>query len=216
MNILFVGPLWEGSTSKQRLVALEELDHHVIGVDTSPPVLPWILSLLNRVCCRLGFYWDLSDANKLLLEKILNYSFDMIWIEKGLTIKPDTLKKIKSAQPSVKLVAFSPDNMLIKGNQSLRYLRGISLYDWHITTKSFNVLELKSLGAHNVYFTVKSFDTNAYHPINLTEEEKKYWGSDVAFLGGYEKHRYEMMLALASRGVVITIWGPGWERFVKI
>ena len=25
-----------------------------------------------------------------------------------------------------------------------------------------------------------------------------------------------MMLALASRGVVITIWGPGWERFVKI
>jgi len=215
LRLLFVGPLSKGSTTRQRMLCFKQLGHHVTDVDTSSLPLPEILSLLSRISCRLGFYWDLSDANKLILENIHKNNFDLIWIEKGLTIKPDTLKKIKSAQPSVKLVAFSPDNMLMKGNQSLCYLRGISLYDWHITTKSFNVLELKSLGAHNVYFTVKSFDSNAYHPINLTEEEKKYWGSDVAFLGGYEKHRYEMMLALAKMGIVITIWGPGWKRCVS-
>lgn len=212
MNILFVGPLWIGSTSRQRLLTLEELGQYVISVDTSLPSLPLVLSSLNRVSSRLGVYLDLSGANNLILENIDKNIFDIIWIEKGLTIKPNTLKKIKEVQPSSKLVAFSPDNMLLAANQSSNYLNSIPILDWHITTKSFNVSGLKQLGARDVHFIEKAFDPNAYHPIKLSNVKKANWGSDVAFLGGYEKQRYEMMLALAKRGIVITIWGPGWER----
>jgi len=214
--ILFIGPLAKGSTTRQRMLCFKQLGHHVTDVDTSSLPLPEILSLLSRISCRLGFYWDLSDANRLILENILNYSFDVVWIEKGLTITPDTLKQIKSAQPSAHLVSYCIDDMLLCANQSRNYLHGIPFYDMHLTTKTYNVAELKALDARDVQFFANAFDAIAYHPIELSKEEQAHWGSDVAFLGGYEKPRYEMMLALASRGVVITIWGPGWERFVKI
>ena len=215
LKILFIGPSSKGSTTLQRMQCLKQLGHHVVGVDSTQPILIGPLSLLNRICFRLGLAWDISGANKLILDCIHKGAFDIVWIEKGLTIKHDTLIKIKVLQPKVKLVAYSPDNMLITVNQSRKYLKSIPFYDWHITTKSFNVSDLISLGAQNVYFIEKAFDPDAYHPIDLSLIDRTYWESDIAFLGGYEKPRYEMMLALANQGINITIWGPGWEPFIN-
>ena len=216
MNILFVGSIWEGSTGSQRLNAFKDLGYHVTVVDTTPPSLSWPMSFLNRICFRLGFCWDFSGANKAILGNIYTIGFDVIWIEKGLMIKTDTLKKINKAQTLAKLVAYSCDDNLLRGNQSRRYLRGIPFYNVHITTKTYNVPELTAMGARDVQFFANAYDRIAYKPVQLSTEDKVKWGSDIAFLGGFQKPRYDMMLALANKGIVITIWGPGWEPYVNI
>ena len=215
MNILFIGPLWEGSTSKQRLTTFETIGHHVLGVDTSNPVLNYLMSLIYRACFCLGFAWDITGANKLISENIQKNAFDVVWIEKGLTITSSTLKQIKDVQPYSCLISYCIDDMMLSANQSRNYIRGIPFYDVHLTTKTFNVAELQALGARDVKFFANTYDANAYHPIELSKIEKELWNSDVAFLGGYEKQRYEMMLALANNGVIINVWGPGWEPYIN-
>jgi hypothetical protein len=73
-----------------------------------------------------------------------------VWIDKGLTIKKSTLLKIKTVNK--KIIHYSPDDMLNPRNQSKRYLNCISIYDLHVTTKSYNVSELLANGALKSYF----------------------------------------------------------------
>ena len=214
MKILYVGPLWRGSTAPQRVMALRKLGHQVVEVDTTTPMLDRRVASLVRISRRLAVAWDLAGANKSILRNVKKELFDLIWIDKGLTITAITLRRIKKAYPAIQLVAYSPDDMIHPRNQSRRYLKCAPIYDWHITHKTYNVAELKLLGARNVYFIDKAYDPVAYHPLSLFQEENKRWGSDVGFLGGFERNRYKIMLDLAKSGVSITIRGPSWEPYV--
>lgn len=217
MRILFVGPLWPGSTSVQRKDALKEIEHEVTEVDTTPflpreAFLP--LRFLVKLSERIGCPLDLTAANRQMIDHVAYQRFDLIFIEKGLTIKPETLKRVKQLQPNCFLVAYSPDDMMLTGNQSRRYLDSIALYDLHVTTKSYNVAELKAWGAKDVYFVANAFDPKTHHPYRLNKMEQDYWKADVGFVGAYELPRYQMMLTLARVGIVVTVRGPGWEPYI--
>lgn len=214
-RILFVGPLWIGTTSRQRMLGFCKLGVDVESIDTTPPDGHALKSLGARLGRRMGLDWDLAGANQQILEAVYRSPPGLIWIEKGLTIKPKVLSEIKQRHPGIRLIAYSPDDMLLPTNQSRSYLRSIACYDWHVTHKSFNVSELTALGARRVYYAVKSFDEQTYYPRQLTVSEQEKWGADVAFLGGYEQPRFETMLAVAQTGIRVKIWGPGWERVVK-
>ena len=55
MRILFVGDLWDGSTSLQRMNALHDLESRVDGVDStvSLAALPSSKRLVYRICGKL-------------------------------------------------------------------------------------------------------------------------------------------------------------------
>lgn len=214
MKILYVGALWFGSTALHRMVALQDLGHDVIGIDTTPPDRRWEHFLPIRILRRLGYHLDLAGANRRILEHIHRDSFDLLWIDKGLTIFPKTLKLVKRIQPGCLLVSYSPDDMMNPRNQSRWYLASLPIYDLHVTTKAYNVAELKSLGAKDVVFVGSGYDPHTHHPISLTPEERRIWGADVGFIGDFERARYEMMLALARAGVQVTVRGPRWEPYV--
>lgn len=215
MRILYVGPLWHGGTCRQRMVALQELGHVVIGVDTTPPNRRWERWLPIRVFTYLlGNPLDLAGANRQVLSHIGRNCFEILWIDKGLTITPSTLSSVKQERPHCVLVSYSPDDMMNPNNQSRRYLASVPLYDLHVTHKSYNVAELKELGARKVRFIDKAYDPHTHRPLALTEDERKRWGSDVGFVGGFEQERYQTMLALAKAGVQVTVRGPGWESYV--
>ncbi|MBK8637486.1 MAG: glycosyltransferase [Chromatiaceae bacterium] len=215
IRILFVGPLWVGTTSRQRMLGFRKLGFEVEPVDTTPPDGHALKSLGARLGRRIGLDWDLAGANQRILEAVNRCPPELIWIEKGLTIKPKVLSEIKQRHPGIRLIAYSPDDMLLPTNQSRSYRRSIARYDWHVTHKSFNVSELTALGAKQVYYTTQSFDEQAYYPRQLTASEQEQWGADVAFLGGYEQPRFETMLAVAQMGIRVRIWGPGWECAAK-
>lgn len=215
MRILFVGALWRGSTSLQRMIALQELGHEVVGVDITPRNRRMQRWLPMRVLHRLGYPVDLAAVN----QKILHYArvshFDMLWIEKALAVTPATLKRFRalSRPASPRLVFYSPDDMMNPRNQSRYYISSLPCYDLHVTTKSYNVAELKDAGARDVFFVWKGYDPHTHRPVQLSPQEQQHWQTDVGFIGTFEHDRYQHMVALAQAGIPVVWRGSG--RFFR-
>lgn len=220
-RILFVGPIWSGSTSLQRMRALEDLGHIVVGLNVEPPeVQKAQRRLLRRIkgkLYRLG--WDcnspgddLAGINLKIRDHFKKSTWDILWIEKGLTILRKTLQAVREFQPDCAIVGYSPDDMAARHNQSPQFLGGLDLHDIYITTKSYGVAELKALGCNHVMFCGNAYDPHCHKSVQLTEGERKSLGGPVGFIGDFESERAESMYRLAHAGFQIRIWGQGWER----
>lgn len=215
MNILFIGPISQGSTTLQRLNAFVNLGYQVSEI-TSVTSFGGFKGFVNRVLCHFRIHFDWIGLNQEILNKVNKNKYDFIWIEKGLLVKSKTIQSIKLIDRNVIVISYSCDDMMVRFNQSFKYLKSIPFYHYHITTKSYNVDELKKKGAKNVYFFSNAYDSVAYNPSKISEQDRIKWGSDVSFLGGFELDRFEKMLFLANSGIKIKIWGPGWEDKVDV
>ncbi len=179
---------------------------------------PW--SLLNKISFHL-FQIKISvpllnddQVNRKILNLINRKIYDIVWIDKGLTINPSTLKKIKKKQPQCIIISYSPDNMVLRHNQSCNYVKCIPLYDYHITTKSYITKELQNLGAKNIIFTNKSYESTFHYPRKLTTYDIEKLGGDIGFIGAWEKERCESILYLVKRGLNVRIFGGGkWLEY---
>jgi hypothetical protein len=215
MKILFIGDLNEYGRCLQRYKTLVGLGHEVLEISSVPvPRQPTDSGFLEAVSWKLRMPLDAAGANEKIKKAVVEKKFDVIWIEKGNTIKPSTLIYAKKKSPSAKLISVSEDDMYGRHNRSLYYDRGLSYYDVVFTTKTYNLEELKTMGAKRTELFLDSYNENIHKPIELTEEEKKLYGCDVGFIGSYEKDRAEKMLYLAERGIRISVWGNDWEKWL--
>jgi spore maturation protein CgeB len=210
LSILYVGP--PGGTSRHRAEALGELGHDVVHVASGVPQGRLAL-LVYRLGHRLDRHPDLLGANRAILAHLAGRAFDVLWIDKGREIKSATLARARRQSPRTRLVAYSPDDMNNPDNQSVHWRRGVPLYDLHVTTKSYNVAELRAMGAQDVMFVDNAYDPREHRPWELTPAERDRFGVDVGFIGTLERDRAQQMLALARRGITVDIWGDRWERF---
>ncbi len=212
MHLIYVGPLVYGGTCLQRLRALEHLGHQVLPVDTCPlAVAARERSFRERVRRKLLNPMDLAGANSRILRLAREEQPQVLWVDKGLTIRPETLKMARSMAPGLVCVSYSPDDMMNPRNQSRRYIAGIPLYDLHVTTKSYNVAELTEAGAKRVLFVDNAFCPFVHRPLSLTPAEKDRFGGQVGFIGHYENERARLLSFLAEQGIRVKVWGS-WPR----
>lgn len=215
-----MGPLWHGGTCLQRLKALRQLGHQVEGIDTEPPHVRKAKNrLIYRINCKLfqlglDFFGpqDLAQANRTILERFDSGSWDVLWLDKGLTIEPQTVLKIKNQNAKCIIVGYSPDDMFGRHNQSRHFFQHLPYYDIYFTTKSYNVEELKILGCPHVIFIGNAFDSEIHKPFTVNMHIKKHLGGQVGFIGTYESDRAASLHYLAMNGVKVRVWGPGWHR----
>jgi spore maturation protein CgeB len=170
--------------------------------------------LLHRVAGKLRMPLDWQAAGRRLLQALTSIDPHIIWIDKGVMLKPGVLAKAKQMRPRAALVWFSEDDMFAAHNRTTRFDRGLPLYDLVVTTKSYNADpgELPALGARRVQFVFQAFDPEQHHPLALTDEERGAYGGDIGFIGSYELDRARSMLGLAEAGLSVRVWGNGWER----
>ncbi len=212
MKILYVGPLYYGSTSLQRLKALAHLGHELVSVDTCPPeVAARERRLGERLWRKLLGPRDLARANEAVLRLVREEQPQILWIDKGLTIRPETLRASKEHVPGLIRVSYSPDDMANPTNQSRNYLTCVPLYDVHVTTKSYNVAELKYLGASRVLFIDNAYCRFTHRPMELSAAERENLGGEVGFIGTYEEERAQALLFLAQQGIPVKVWG-NWPK----
>ncbi len=218
LRILFVGPLVHGSTASQRLEALRALGHVVAPVTTRKggPYTGEDPPLLQRVEQKLVGPSDQAGANEAILASVRETSFDLVWIEKGLTITPATLGTIRATQPSCLIVGFSPDDMMNHANQSRHFLRSLPFYDCYVTNKSYNVPELEVLGCPKVLFMDNGFDPLTHRPVDLVAGDRERFGGEVGFIGQWEPDRAGSLRALALAGLPVRVWGYTWERMRNV
>lgn len=221
MKILFVGDLNEYGRSFQRFQTFQKIGHSVAGISSTPVTFrPGIdrgdePSLMGRVLWRLRLPPDTTHINKKILQIMKTEKYDLVWIDKGVTIKPKTLQEIKKISPAPLLVSCSEDDMFAFHNRSRYYEGGLPYYDVVFTTKTYNLNELKTLGARRVELFLDAADETLHRPITISDEEKKHFGADVGFIGMYEKDRAEKALFLAKNDLKVTVWGNGWNGWVK-
>lgn len=223
MKILSIGNMSGlSNTCLHRNWALTKIADHIDVVNTRKTAV----SLWYR-CARYFFQKgmpirlpDSSEANKEIREFVklsINVPYDIVWIDKGLTVNPETIEFIRNLMPGIKIVSYSPDNMALRHNQSQNFLQAIPLYDIHFTTKSYILDELRSLGAKKVVFTNKHYEPAFHHPRSLSAEELQRLGGEVGFIGAWERERCESLLYLARNGIKVKVYGDGkWNDYKEV
>src|SRR3990172_1228568 len=137
--ILYVGSLEPGGTSLQRMQALIDLGHEVLPVNGRHDFLNNRLALIHRIRYRLGIPADSTKANHRIRHLIKERVFDVLWIDKGLTVTPRTLRMVREISPKTIIAGYSPDDMTVRNNNSFWFLKGLKFYQVYFTTKSFGV-----------------------------------------------------------------------------
>lgn len=200
------------ATTKQRLLALGEMNVELDIIYTY--LLSENLFLLKRIWrgiqFRLGFFPVRNNENKQILKQAKMRKFDVLFVEKGLSIYPGTLRKVKLMQPAIKIVSYTLDDVMNPNNLSRQYKASVPLYDFHFTNKKYNVAELKSIGAKNVIYFRNAYSTHVHRPVLVNDAEKTYYGADVTFIGTYEEERAICIRYLAEKGLKIKLWG--WSK----
>lgn len=216
MKILSVGGM-DGlsNTCLHRHWALEKIADEIDVVNTSG-----FTSLWYKIAYHLFLYGipiripENRKENSQIIEKINSTHYDIVWIDKGVTIFPETLQYIKKKSPKTLLISYSPDNMALRHNQSQQYLECIPLYDYIITNKSYILEDMRKLGAKDIRFVNNSYESTFHYPRTLTSEDYKEIGGDIGFVGAWEKERCESILYLAQHGLNVRVWGGGkWLKY---
>lgn len=219
MTILSVGSLnGVSNTCVHRHWAIKNIAEEADSVNTYHALTLWY-----RVAHHLFLYGlpqrlpDLAKVNKQIREKLDKKQYDIVWIDKGLTITPETLRFIKAKSPNTKIVSYSPDNMALRHNQSQQYLECVPLYDFFFTTKSYILNDMKRLGARRIYFVNNAFESRFHYPRILNDLEKNKLSADVCFIGAFEQERWKSIKYLVDHGICVTVCGAGkhWGKHLN-
>lgn len=213
-NVIFVGDLNTYGRSFQRSRIFKTLFPETVCETHTPvsqekKILP--PTLFYRISVKLGFPLDQTGVNASLEKLTRERKVDLVWIEKGNTIHPSLLKKIKKRSPQTALVSFSEDDMFVKHGHSNWYKSGLKYYDCVFTTKLYNLNELLSFGAKRTELILDSFDEETHRPIELSKSERQRFACDVSAIGAFEIERAKSLLFLAQNGVTVHVWGNGWS-----
>lgn len=216
MRILSIGVM-DGisNTCRLRNLSLENIADRIDVVNTSSKYT-WGERIayhlfLHGLPVRLP---DVAGANSTIKQLINSKEYDVVWIDKGNTIEASTLNYIKQKQPKVKLISYSPDNMVLRHNQSQQYIEGLPYYDAIVTNKSYTVSALKGMGAKNVIFVNNTYSSSFHYPYSLTEEDKTLFCKSIGFIGAWEKERCDSIRYLVDNGLQVTVWGDRkWMKY---
>lgn len=202
MKILYIGQLNDGGTCLDRLRSLERLGNEVVGFDVSP--FQSRFRLLRSAQWRIQPELLLRDLNNSLIARTATRGeFDLVWIDKGVWIFPDTVAQLR-ANCGNRAVHFTPDPQ-IQSNRSRHFLKSMPLYDLMITTKVFEVSEYRAAGAKSVLLS-----TQSYCPVRYRDPKPRaQFLAEVGFIGHYERH-YGVQVSAVAADHSIRIWGRRW------
>ena len=208
-RIVYVGDLSAGATGAMRMVALRSLGFDVVAIDSSIGRVTPLSHPFLYASIKIHRPLDPTGVNRQILSRLNDC--DILWIDKGVSIWPSTLKAVRTRSPRVRIIGYSPDDMLNPKMSSSYFTATLPLYDSFFTTKSYGVAELKALGCRQVVFIENAYDPQAHRPI-IPAETHQLFACNVGFIGTYERDRADMIERLARSGIPVVVRGNRWGR----
>lgn len=208
MNVLYVGQLWEGGTCVARMRALSACGLTCLPFDTTPYARRFTRierSILHRANTGRGI-WQL---NRDLLTRAGAAAFDIVWIDKGVWIYPETLSELRHRAVRRFCVHYTPDAQLVD-NRSRHFVRSLALYDLLVTTKAFELDDYKQRGARDVQLVLQGFGPQ-FRPAAAGLECAP--SSNVAFIGHCQPHYADRLRAATLAADGVSVWGQNWPRY---
>jgi spore maturation protein CgeB len=208
-TLLYAGQLEAGGGSAQRRGALSRLGFDCRDVDFLPFMQfgPKMLRAATRLA---AFGPAIARLNQAIRSAIDAHRPQVLWVDRGIWIYPDTLRFARRAGVSL-LVHYSPDPMFVV--HDTRHLRAsVPLYDVCITPKEYELTTYAHHGARRTMLVPTAYDPIQHHPVPADEiDTLEPFASDVCFIGHYEPSYEAILSALASLDVRVAIWGPRWS-----
>jgi|RhiMetdeSRZDD1v2_1073273.scaffolds.fasta_scaffold399703_2 spore maturation protein CgeB len=208
MRLLFVGPLWDGSTALQRANAFKEIvGVEVVTLDSMDRIGK--VSFADRVRHRIRLPADQHGINTKLVTAASELRPDVIFIDSVRVITPITLRTIRQSC-NASLVFYSCDDIAARHNSSRQLEACDQEWDIFFTTKSFNVAELKARGVRRPVLVGNAFDPEVHRPWTAEEIGNEFERFDSVFIGTCEADRMRTLNKLAQAGFSVVLHGNGW------
>jgi hypothetical protein len=214
-TVIYAGDPAPGTTSEMRLRALRDLGFAVTAVGDHLPVgRSQLTEFAVKVSYKLRRPLDLAGLNRRILTAVAAApAGGVLWIDKGVAVRPATLREIRRSRGDVTVIGFSPDDMAARHNNSASFLGCLPHYHAFLTTKSYGVAELLALGCPRVIFVPNSYDPETHRPMPLDDAATRRFACDIGFIGHFEADRAAVIAAVADAGLAVTVRGNGWTQW---
>ncbi len=204
-RILFVGPLWQGSTSLSRLDGLRSLGLEIDHLDTTD----WLPSgprLVRSIVQRAFLHPSVYRMNMRLRNLLCQTRYDVVWIEKGEWLYPWTLSGPRRRGYAV--IHYNTDDLLGRYDHFWLHRMGIKNCDLYLTTNRYNVVEIRNRYGIQTARAGMGFDHTFCRPVDVSDQKTL----DVVFIGHWEPHTEEYIMALRNAGIDVQVWGHNWWK----
>ena len=214
MKILIVGSDYQWSIER---IYLRELKAYGLDVDLFPAQNifydAYYKGIISKLLIRSGLINIYNKINKLLLEKVQQANYQLIWVFKGMEIFPSTLELLKKQK--CKLINFNPDNPFIfsgKGSGNKNVTNSVSLFDIYLTYDKWVKEKIEN------DFKIRSelipfvFDENAILEDELTAIKEV---NAVCFMGNPDAYRAKIILEILNCDLSIHLYGNKWDTFIQ-
>lgn len=165
--------------------------------------------IFNTLVGKPATYWRF---NREVVRAAERFQPQVILFLKGPYVNPATLMAIRARTPAI-IVNYCLDDLFSLNPKAITPdMRAcIPLWDFIFTTKRYNVPELEATGAKRAVFVRCGYDPAVHHPVIPTAEEQAQWGSDLLFVGTFERDRAEWLAGLIERVECnVRVFGNGW------
>jgi len=209
LRILVVGPLYGGSHPIARYTArgFQQLGHDAELLDFAPFYSGY--QALARVTKDQRAEHKLKQdllgfLGETLLARVRDFKPDLVFALAQAPVAPPLLKALKSEVP---LVAY----WFVEDFQVLTYWQDLApeVDAFFTLQKEPFFSELKRRGVKNFACLPLAADLEAYHPLELSPEEKRRFGSALSFVGAGYYNRRQFFQGLTDFD--FKIWGSEWQ-----
>ena len=206
MKILFSGYYNPNNIAQTEYIerAILQLGHKLEVYDYRQHIIPYRIS--NKV--PFLYRWDINRLNNGLIKLVNHFKPDIFLVNWGGTFYPETITKI-SKQFKVTTINWLVDFPGAPGVLETA-IKVVPAYDYFFA-QSTDALEVHARhGNRGGMWLNAACDPNIHKPLDLSEEEKAKYGSDICFVGSMYPERAELFETLTDFD--IGIWGPGWDQ----
>ncbi len=207
LRVLFVGPT--GGTSGHRLAAFRRLGHFVTVVNPYEAFRG--NPLLQAWAFKTGAFGFSGLIERLVDASLAGKRFDLAWVESGDIISAACVEAMRRVCGVV--VLYHIDNCFAPrdGRRWRLLFAALTHYDLFVAPRDRCVNGALRSGARRALRVNMSADEVVHRRPELSDDDLRIYGSEVAFVGTWMPERGPFLLELVRHGVPLKIFGPRWR-----
>ena len=190
-------------------MALLSLGHEVETVDRSV-FLDTGPAWLRSVKLHLHLGPGMADYNAILCEKAEAFNPDLIYIDHGLSLWPETIRQL--AKHPAQLVHFTSEYFKVNEYTYRHFYKVVDQFDAHVITNRLVIPKLMEKNARKIILSEFAYDPLLHLPPVWLPDEEKQFASDVIFIGHWEPTTERIIAHLRGAGIRVCVRGPGWHK----
>jgi spore maturation protein CgeB len=210
LRIAVVGPIYGGSLpiTRYAVSALESLGHDVRWLDHSVHAASYHqLELLKNSQHRLALQSKYAEMlSRITMAQLAEDPPDLVL---SLAQAPLILPALEHLRRKKFLTAM----WFVENYRHLTYWQQLAAgYDfWFVIQQEPCIAALKQAGAKEVRYLPMAADPSVHRPLELTQDEREEYGSDVSFVGAGYANRREIFPRLLGHDWTFKLWGNEWD-----